>query len=124
MQYRFVRSCMICTNVAESAWIHCGKCRNGDKFRSAAPRFHGHSHWSDTDEGDHITMMTYDQYTSQARSSDLAQLEESNITPMILRSFVAGRSFTRLPFCANHTQWRNSTPENGRSYMECQTPKE
>ena len=30
------------------------------------------------DEGDHITMMSYDQYVSQVRSSDLAQLEESD----------------------------------------------
>ena len=51
-----------------------------------------------TDEGDHITMMRYDQYVSQVRSSDLTQLEESDITPMVLRSLVAGRSFARLPF--------------------------
>ena len=43
-------------------------------------------------------MMNYDQYVSHVRSSDLAQLEESDITPMILRSLVAGRSFARLPF--------------------------
>ena len=42
--------------------------------------------------------MSHDQYVSQVRSSDLAQLEESDISPMILRSLVAGRSFARLPF--------------------------
>ena len=42
-----------------------------------------------TDEGDHITMMSYDQDVSQVWSSDLAQLEESDVTPMILRSLVA-----------------------------------
>ena len=51
-----------------------------------------------TDEGDHITMMHHDQYVSQVRSSDLTQLEESDITPMVLRSLVAGGSFARLPF--------------------------
>ena len=34
----------------------------------------------------------------QVRSADLAQLEQSDITPMILRSLVAGRPFSRLPF--------------------------
>ena len=51
-----------------------------------------------TDEGDHITMMNYDQYVTQVWSSDLAQLEGSHITPMIFRSLVAGRSFARSPF--------------------------
>ena len=47
--------------------------------------------------------MSHDQYLSQVRSSDLAQLEESDISPMILRSLVAGRSFARLPFlCPPH----------------------
>ena len=39
-----------------------------------------------TDQGVHITMMSHDQYTSQVRSTDLAQLEESDISPLILRS--------------------------------------
>ena len=43
-------------------------------------------------------MMSQDQYVSQVRSSDLAQLEDSDISPMILRSLMAGRSFSRLPF--------------------------
>ena len=48
-------------------------------------------------------MMSRGQYLSQVRSSDLAQLEESDISPMILRSLVAGRSFSRLPFlCPPH----------------------
>ena len=48
-------------------------------------------------------MMSHDQYLSQVRSADLAQLEESDISPMILRSLVAGRSFARLPFlCPLH----------------------
>ena len=56
-----------------------------------------------TDCGIHITMMSHDQYVSQVRSSDLAQLEESDISPMILRSLMAGRSFARLPFlCPPH----------------------
>ena len=56
-----------------------------------------------TDCGVHITMMSHDQYLSQVRSSGLAQLEESDISPMILHSLVAGRSFARLPFlCPPH----------------------
>ena len=56
-----------------------------------------------TDCGVHITMMSRKQYLSQVRSADLAQLEESDISPMILRSLVAGRSFARLPFlCPPH----------------------
>ena len=48
-------------------------------------------------------MMSRGQYVSQVRSADLAQLEESDISPMILRSLVAGRSFSRLPFlCPPH----------------------
>ena len=48
-------------------------------------------------------MMSHDQYLSQVRSADLAQLEKSDISPMILRSLVAGRSFARLPFlCPPH----------------------
>ena len=39
-----------------------------------------------------------EQYVSRVRSTDLAQLEESDASPMILRSLVAGRSFARLPF--------------------------
>ena len=42
--------------------------------------------------------MSHDQYLSQVRSADLAQLQESDISPLILRSLVAGRSFARLPF--------------------------
>ena len=56
-----------------------------------------------TDCGIHITMMSRGQYTSQVRSADLAQLEESDLSPMILRSLSAGRSFSRLPFlCPPH----------------------
>ena len=48
--------------------------------------------------------MSHEQYTSQVRSTDLAQLEESDISPKILRSLVAGRSFARLPcLCPPHT---------------------
>ena len=56
-----------------------------------------------TDCGIHIAMMSKGQYSSQVRSADLSQLEESDISPMILRSLVAGRSFSRLPFlCPPH----------------------
>ena len=54
-------------------------------------------------------MMSHDQYVSQVRSSDLAQLEESDISPMTLRSLMAGRSFARLPFlCPPHSSGADS----------------
>ena len=57
-------------------------------------------------------MMSHDQHLSQVRSSDLAQLEESDISPMILRSLVAGRSFARLPFlCPPHPLVQTHTKE-------------
>ena len=53
--------------------------------------------------------MSHDQYVFQVRSSDLAQLEESDISPMILRSLVAGRPFARLPFlCPPHPLGANA----------------
>ena len=46
------------------------------------------------------------------RCTDLAQLEESDISPMILRSLVAGRSFARLPFlCLPHPVVQARTKE-------------
>ena len=57
-------------------------------------------------------MMSHDQYLSQVRSTDLAQLEESDVSPMILRSLVAGRSFARLPFlCPPHPMVQTHTKE-------------
>ena len=54
------------------------------------------------DKGVHITMMSHGQYASQGRSTDLAQLEESDSSPMLL-PLVAERSFARLPFlCPPH----------------------
>ena len=43
-----------------------------------------------TDCGTHITMMSHDQYLSQVRSADLAQLEESDVSPYDL-TFPRGR---------------------------------
>ena len=69
-----------------------------------------------TDRGVHITMMSHEQYTSQVRSTDLAQLEQSDISPMILRSLVAGRSFARLPFlCPPHPIVQARTKESMES---------
>ena len=60
----------------------------------------------------HVTMMSNDQYISQVRSTDLAQLEESDISPMILPSLVAGRPFARLPFlCPPHPVVQARTKE-------------
>ena len=118
MQYQFARSCIICTNVAESGVtvanvglvissgvqrrvstdIRTGATANALQTLSKSQMRQQQGRIERTDEGDHINMMSYGQYTSQVRSADLAQLEESDITPMTLRSLVAGRPFSRQPF--------------------------
>ena len=56
--------------------------------------------------------MSHEQYTSQVRSADLAQLEEGDISPVILRSLVAGRPFARLPcLCPPHPAAQARTKE-------------
>ena len=115
---RFARSCIVCTNVAESGItipnvgvvissgvqrrvstdVRTGVTVNALQTLSKAQLLQQLGRSGRTDCGIHITMMSRDQYTSQVRSADLAQLEESDISPMILRSLSAGRSFSRLPF--------------------------
>ena len=120
---RFARSCIVCTNVAESGIaipnvglaissgvqrrvstdVRTGATVNALQTLSRAQLLQQLGRSGRTDRGIHITMMSHDQYLSQVRSADLAQLEESDISPMILRSLVAGRSFARLPFsCPPH----------------------
>ena len=120
---RFARSCIVCTNVAESGItipnvgvvissgvqrrvstdVRTGVTINALQTLSKAQLLQQLGRSGRTDCGIHITMMSRDQYTSQVRSADLAQLEESDISPMILRSLSAGRSFSRLPFlCPPH----------------------
>ena len=120
---RFARSCIVCTNVAESGItipnvgvvissgvqrrvstdVRTGVTVNAFQTLSKAQLLQQLGRSGRTDCGIHITMMSRDQYTSQVRSADLAQLEESDISPMILRSLTAGRSFSRLPFlCPPH----------------------
>ena len=120
---RFARSCIVCTNVAESGItvpnvgivissgvqrrvstaVRTGVTVNALQTLSKAQLLQQLGHSGRTDCGLHITMMSRGQYVSQVRSADLAQLEESDISPMILRSLVAGRSFSRLPFlCPPH----------------------
>ena len=120
---RFARSCIVCTNAAESGVtvphvglvissgvqrrvstdIRTGSTTNALQTLSKAQLLQQLGRTGRTDCGVHITMICHDQYVSQVRSSDLAQLEESDITLMILRSLVAGRSFSRLPFlCPPH----------------------
>ena len=104
MHFQFVRSCMICTNVAESGVtvanvglvissgvqrrvsteIRTGATVNALQTLSTAQVTQQQGRTGRTDEGDHITTMSYDHYVTQVRSSDLAQLEESDISPMIL----------------------------------------
>ena len=120
---RFARSCIVCTNVAESGItipnvgvvissgvqrrvstdVRTGVTVNALQTLSKAQILQQLGRSGRTDCGVHITMMSRDQYTSQVRSADLAQLEESDLGPMILRSLSAGRSFSRLPFlCPPH----------------------
>ena len=120
---RFARSCIVCTNVAESEItipnvglvissgvqrrvstdVRTGATVNALQTLSKAQLLQQLGRSGQTDCGVHITTMSHNQYLSQVRSADLAQLEESDISPMILRSLVAGRSFARLPFlCPPH----------------------
>ena len=132
---RFARSCIVCTNVAESGVtiqnvglaissgvqrrvstdIRTGSTVNA--LQTMADIVKGptspaiRSYWT-YGAGCHITMMSHDQYASQVRSTDLAQLEESDLSPMILRSLVVGRSFARLPFlCPPHLVVQARTKE-------------
>ena len=130
---RYARSCIVCTNVAESGVtvpnvglvissgvqrrvstdIRTGSTVNALQTLSKAQLLQQLGRTGrTTDRGIHVTMMSHDQYLSQVRSSDLAQLEESDISPMILRSLVAGRSFARLPFlCPPHPMVQTHTKE-------------
>ena len=129
---RFARSCIVCTNVAESGVtvpnvglvissgvqrrvstdIRTGSTVNALLTLSKAQLLQQPGRTGRTDRGIHVTMMSRDQYLSQVRSTDLAQLEESDISPMILRSLVAGRSFARLPFlCPLHPMVQTHTKE-------------
>ena len=121
---RFARSCIACTNVAESGVtiphvglvissgvqrrvstdVRTGVTINALQTLSKAQLLQQLGLSGRTDCGVHITIMSHEQYLSQMRSSDLAQLEETDmISPMILRSLVTGRSFARLPFlCPPH----------------------
>ena len=120
---RFARSCIVCNNVAESGItipnvgivissgvqrrvstdVRTGATVNALQTLSKAQLLQQLGRSGRTDCGIHITTMSREQYLSQVRSADLAQLEESDISPMILRSLVAGRPFSRLPFlCPPH----------------------
>ena len=115
---RSVRSCIICTNVAESGVtiphvgavissgvhrrvsvdVRIGVTMNALQTLSKSQMTQQMGRTGRTDEGDHITMMLFRQYEQQVRAQDLAQLDESDLTPMILRSLVSRRSSARTPF--------------------------
>ena len=117
---RYARSRIVCTNVAESGVTVpnvglvissgvqrrvSGDIRTGSTVNAlqTLSKVQLLQQLGRIDQGVHIRMMSHGQYTSQVRSTDLAQSEESDINPMILRSLVAGRSFARLPFlCPPH----------------------
>ena len=95
---RFARSCIVCTNVAESGItipnvglvissgvqrrvstdVRIGSTVNALQTLSKAQLLQQLCRSRRTDCGVHITMMSHGQYLSQVRSSDLAQLEESD----------------------------------------------
>ena len=62
---------------------------------------------------------SYDQCTSQVRSQDLAQLDESDSTPMILRSHQLVDHFRGCLSCVHRIQWYNFMQKRGCSCMEC-----
>ena len=116
---RYARSCIVCTNVAESGItipnvgivissgvqrrvstdVRTGATVNALQTLSKAQLLQQLGRTGRIDCGVHVTMMS----RVQVRSSDLAQLEESDISPMVLRSLSNGRSFSRLPFlCPVH----------------------
>ena len=124
---RYVRSCIVCTNVAESGVtipnvglvissgvqrrvstdIRTGSTVNALQTLSKAQLLQQQGRTGRTDQGVHITMMSHEQYASQ-----VAQLEESDLSPMSLRSLVVGRSFARLPFlCPPHPVAQARTKE-------------
>ena len=96
---RFARSCIVCTNVAESGItipnvgvvissgvqrrvstdVRTGVTVNALQTLSKAQLLQQLGRSGRTDCGIHITMMSQGQYSSQVRSSDLAQLEESDL---------------------------------------------
>ena len=135
---RFARSCIVCTSVAESGItipnvglvissgvqrrvstdVRTGATLNALQTLSKAQLLQQLGRAGRMDCGVHITMMSKDQYVSQVKSSDLAQLEESDISPMILRSLMAGRSFSRLPFlCPPHPLVQTHAKE--RMFLQC-----
>ena len=134
---RFARSCIACTNVAESGItipnvgivissgvqrrvftdVRTGATVNALQTLSKAQLLQQLGRTGRTDCGVHITMMSHEQYSTQVRSSDLAQLEESDLSPIILRSLSAGRPFSRLPFlCPVHPMVHTHAKERC-SYM-------
>ena len=95
-ELRYARSCIVCTNVAESGVtvpnvglvissgvqrrvstdIRTGSTVNTLQTLSKAQLLQQLGRTGRTDQGVHITMMSHDQYASQVRSTDLAHLEE------------------------------------------------
>ena len=122
---RFARSCIVCTNVAESGItipnvgivissgvqrrvstdVRTGATVNALQTLSKAQLLQQLGRSGRTDRGVHSTYH-YDESQAVFVSSEVRRpgtIEENDISPMILRSLVAGRSFSRLPFlCPPH----------------------
>ena len=131
---RFARSRIVRANVAESGLtipnvvlvissgvqrrvstdIRTGSTVNALQTLSKAQLLQQLGRSGRTDCGVHITMMSHEQYLSQVRSSDQAQLEESDISPMILRSLVA-RDYR---FSVRRTRWCRHMQKRRCSCME------
>ena len=112
---RFARSCIVCTNVAESGVtvpnfglvissgvqrrvstdIRTGSTVNALQTLSKAQMLQQLGRAGRIDQGVHITMMSHGQYTSQVRSTDLAQsrLPQQQRRPLVTSS----TNNTRMP---------------------------
>ena len=113
-----VRSCIICTNVAESGVtipdvglvvssgfhsrvsmdVRTGATVNALQTFSKSAMTQQTGRSGRIDEGDHITMMSHSQLVEQVPAQDIVQPDESDLSPMILPSLVSGQSLERLPF--------------------------
>ena len=139
---RFARSCIVCTNVAESGItipnvglvissgvqrrvstdVRTGATVNALQTLSKAQLLQQLGRSGRMDCGIHITMMSH--YVSQVRSSDLAQLEESDISPMIyVHSWQEGHLPDFLS-CVHHILWCKRMRRSECSCMASWTQRE
>ena len=132
-----LRSCIVCTNAAESGVaipdlgvvISSGVCHhfsmdvrtgatvNALQTLSKSQMTQQMGRTGRVDEGDHITMMSHTQLVEQVRARrTLQQLDESDLSPMVLLSLVSGRSLRECP--PPPTDWSQPELRRGCFFME------